>query len=154
MTGMETNWRTQDGRKAIIARARKLFEDNYPFQGWDDDQRDYFVIRAAIEFAAEHDASRADGEQSSAKEKAAFNHGYLLACCNIVNLHDRPEIAFDILQELGVSKAEVKAMQLCDYDKKALKEIEQARGNTDLYRADAEPAPVPREVPAKDADRT
>lgn len=48
------NWRTQDGRKAIIARARKLWEENYPFQGWDMDQRDYFVIRAAIEFAAEN----------------------------------------------------------------------------------------------------
>lgn len=82
--------------------------------------------------------------------KAAFSHGYVLACCNLVNLHDRPEIAFDILRELGVSKADIEAMDLCDYDLGALKEIEQARGNSELYCSEATPpspspsAPSPR----------
>lgn len=69
-----------------------------------------------------------------AATKAAFSHGYLLACCNVANLHGHPEIAFDILSELGISKAEVEAMDLCDYDLDALKEIETARGNKSLYR--------------------
>ncbi len=68
--------------------------------------------------------------------KAAFNHGYVIACCNVTNLHDEPGIAHDTLRELGISKAEVKRMGLCDYDAKALREIERARGpNSSLYAA-------------------
>lgn len=74
--------------------------------------------------------------------KAAFNHGYVLACCNIANLHDEPSIAFDVLRELGITKAEVKAMELCDYDAKALCKIERSRGNSSLYEKAKSPAPV------------
>lgn len=77
--------------------------------------------------------------------KAAFNHGYVLACCNIANLHDEPSIAFDVLRELGITKAEVKAMELCDYDAKALCKIERSRGNSSLYEKAKSPAPVSRE---------
>lgn len=65
--------------------------------------------------------------------RAAFNHGYVLACCNIANLHDQPEIAFDILRELGVTRAQVRAMNLCDYDRQALRHIERARGDCSVY---------------------
>ncbi|RWR30523.1 hypothetical protein D2T29_12695 [Sinirhodobacter populi] len=60
-------------------------------------------------------------------EKAAFNHGYLIACCNIENLHKEGPIAADVLAEAGISSAEVKAMNLSEYDARALRSIRKAR---------------------------
>lgn len=60
-------------------------------------------------------------------EEAAWKNGYLIACCNLTNLHDRPELANDVLAEAGITKAEVKRMKLSDYDKRALREIRKAR---------------------------
>lgn len=60
----------------------------------------------------------------AAAEKIAFEHGYVLACCNIVNLHDEPTIAHCTLSELGVTRAAVKEMNLSEYDLKALRKIE------------------------------
>lgn len=62
-------------------------------------------------------------------EKLAFAHGYLLACCNLVNMHDRPELANDVLGEAGITQAEVQAMGLSEYDAKALAKIREARPN-------------------------
>lgn len=77
-----------------------------------------------------------DVAEDAERVKAAFNHGYVIACCNVANLHDEPGIAHDALRELGVTKAEVKRMGLCDYDAKALREIECARGpNSAFYAA-------------------
>lgn len=94
-------------------------------------QADYEArIRSALSAQVQDVAE--DGE----RVKAAFNHGYVIACCNITNLHDEPGIAHDTLRELGVTKAEVKKMGLCDYDAKALREIERARGrNSAVYAA-------------------
>jgi hypothetical protein len=73
-------------------------------------------------------------EVALSSARSEFNHGYVIACCNVTNLHDEPGIAHDTLRELGVTKAEVKRMGLCDYDAKALREIERARGpNSALY---------------------
>ena len=63
-----------------------------------------------------------------AREKAAFAHGYVLACCNIANLHNEPVIAADILAEAGITEAEIAGMDLSDYDAMALEEIRRARG--------------------------
>ncbi|KXO77803.1 hypothetical protein [Brucella anthropi] len=60
----------------------------------------------------------------TAAEKTDFEHGYVLACCNIVNLHDEPTIAHDTLSELGVTRAAIKAMNLSEFDLKALRKIE------------------------------
>lgn len=60
-------------------------------------------------------------------EKRAFNRGYLIACCNVANLHDEPCIASDVLAEAGISKREVKAMDLAEYDSAALREIRKSR---------------------------
>jgi hypothetical protein len=60
-------------------------------------------------------------------ERAAFNRGYLIACCNLANLHNEPCIASDVLLEAGISAAEVKAMDLTEYDMRALREIRKAR---------------------------
>lgn len=61
-------------------------------------------------------------------ETAAFKAGYLLACCNLHNLHNEPGLACDVLAEAGITEADVAAMDLCDYDATALAEIRAARG--------------------------
>lgn len=64
---------------------------------------------------------------SAKKEKIAFYNGYLLACCNLANLHDRPCLASDILAEAGMTEADIAEMDLCEYDIKALESIRTAR---------------------------
>ena len=56
-----------------------------------------------------------------------FKHGYLIACCNLANLHNEPDMASDVLIECGISSAEVARMDLTDYDAIALREIRKAR---------------------------
>jgi len=65
-------------------------------------------------------------------EKAAFNNGYLLACCNLANMHDRPCLAADVLAEAGITEADVKAMDLSEYDAGALEKIRNARRDDPL----------------------
>jgi hypothetical protein len=60
-------------------------------------------------------------------ETLAFKTGYLIACCNVVNLHDQPGIAYDVLAEAGITTADVKAMDLSEYDAKALRIIRKER---------------------------
>lgn len=71
----------------------------------------------------------------AAAEKTAFEHGYVLACCNIVNLHDEPTIAHDTLSELGITRSEIKAMNLSEYDLKALRKIERDRSRSPYAKA-------------------
>jgi hypothetical protein len=52
-----------------------------------------------------------------------FKHGYLIACCNAMNLHGDSVLCRDTLAEAGITEDEVKAMDLSDYDAKALAEI-------------------------------
>lgn len=59
-----------------------------------------------------------------AVNKRAFRSGYVLACCNLVHQHDEPSMAHDVLSQLGITRAQVKALGLDDYDQKALREIE------------------------------
>jgi len=54
---------------------------------------------------------------------AAFKAGYLLACCNVVNLHNEETIAADVLAEGGITEADVRKMDLSDYDKAALRKM-------------------------------
>lgn len=61
-------------------------------------------------------------------ESLAFKTGYLLACCNLTNLHDQPTIAADVLGEAGITTADLRAMDLSDYDKAALREIRKSVG--------------------------
>lgn len=67
-------------------------------------------------------------------EKAAFKLGYVIACCNIENLHHDACIASDVLSEAGISIAEVRAMNLSEYDTKALRKIRAARSIDPLVR--------------------
>jgi len=77
----------------------------------------------------------------SPAETAAFKAGYLLACCTMQNMHDQPGIACDVLAEAGITENDVAAMDLCEYDAKALAEIRTARGaNGDPVEKSAAPA--------------
>jgi hypothetical protein len=60
-------------------------------------------------------------------EEAAWKNGYLIACCNLANMHDRPSLAADVLAEAGITEAEAEAMGLSEYDARALAEIRKAR---------------------------
>lgn len=63
----------------------------------------------------------------------AFKFGYTLACCTLTNMHDQPGMAKDVLKDIGLTRAEVKAMDLTEYDAKALRQIERHTGHGDLY---------------------
>lgn len=65
-------------------------------------------------------------------EKRAFNAGYVLACCNLQNLHDEPTIAADVLREIGISRSQVRDMGLSEYDMSALREILKSTSNHPL----------------------
>lgn len=107
-------------------------------------------LRRAREACSALSAQTQDVAEDAERVKAAFNLGYVIACCNVTNLHDEPGIAHDALRELGVTKAEVKKMGLCDYDAKALREIERARGpNSAVYAA----APAKPALPANSPDQ-
>lgn len=91
-------------------------------------------------------ALSAPAQDTEGRERAkrAFEHGYVIACCNLVHLHDEPGLAFDVLSELGVKKETVTAMCLTDYDNSALRQIEEARSSQQLYA----PQPFSKEEPA------
>lgn len=58
-----------------------------------------------------------------------FNVGYVLACANLVNLHDQPGMAADVMAQAGISWAEVKRMGLSEYDMRALRLIRQEKAS-------------------------
>ena len=45
-------WSCQASCQVVIDRARKLWDDDHPFRGWASDERDAYIIRAAMEAAA------------------------------------------------------------------------------------------------------
>ena len=52
-----------------------------------------------------------------------FNAGYVLACANLMHLHDQPTMAADVMAQAGITWAEIKRMDLGDYDMEALRKI-------------------------------
>ncbi|MET3602193.1 hypothetical protein [Martelella mangrovi] len=56
-----------------------------------------------------------------------FKRGYLIACCNLVNLHHDTVVANDVLQQCGISENDVSRMNLTEYDAVALAEIREGR---------------------------
>ena len=57
-----------------------------------------------------------------------FARGYVIACCNLSNLHRAPSMARDIFLQLGVTKAEIERMDLSEYDLGAIKKMNEAGG--------------------------
>jgi uncharacterized membrane protein len=60
-------------------------------------------------------------------EIKAWKNGYLIACCNLTNMHDQPSLASDVLAEAAITEANVEAMELTEYDLRALAKIRTAR---------------------------
>lgn len=56
-----------------------------------------------------------------------FITGYLLACANLVHLHDRPGLAADVLHEAQITWADVQRLGLTDFDLAALRKIRQEK---------------------------
>ncbi len=54
-----------------------------------------------------------------------FNRGYLIACCDMMNLHGDSRIASDTLAQAGITQSDVKKMDLTEYDAAALADIRQ-----------------------------
>jgi hypothetical protein len=67
-------------------------------------------------------------EMSNKKLELEFARGYVIACCNLSNLHREPSMARDIFLELGVTKAEIEKMDLSEHDLEAIKEMNEAGG--------------------------
>ena len=68
-------------------------------------------------------------------KKQAFNQGYLIACCNVANMHNEPSIACDVLAECDLTEDDIKVADLSEYDATALSEIRRSRGDRDPIRA-------------------
>lgn len=73
-------------------------------------------------------------EELGKSRKKNFNAGYLIACCNVFNMHNEEGIAADILAEAGITEEEVKALGLSEYDADALVEIRKARSEDPILK--------------------
>lgn len=70
----------------------------------------------------------------ASRKRENFNAGYLIACCNIANMHNEECIASDVLSQAGITEAEVKALDLSEYDANALVEIRKARSEDPILK--------------------
>ena len=60
------------------------------------------------------------------QEIKQFEAGVIIAAVNIVHLHDRPEIAADVLRDAGLSSFD--ARNYSEYDKESFRKINQEHG--------------------------
>mgnify|MGYP006945864989 CR=1 FL=1 len=60
-------------------------------------------------------------------EKKAFDQGYVIACCNIVNLHNDDCVAADVFIEGSATMKDALSWGLTEYDLRALKQMREAR---------------------------
>lgn len=67
-----------------------------------------------------------------------FKAGYLLACCNIVNMHGEETIAADVLAEAGISEADIAGLDLCEDDAEALRLIRASRSEDPIVKLPGE----------------
>ena len=137
---------------ALTARVKELADERYKLAyaitGGEDapGYLDSLSVETLVEVARDNarrwfvETDRAEAletqlAEAEEREKKAFKAGYVLACCNVVHQHDEPTIAHDALAELGVTKAEVKAMKLSKFDMKALRIIERDRSSSAYAKA-------------------
>ena len=62
-------------------------------------------------------------DKETEAEVRAFNRGYLIACCNIVNGYDEPSMAADLVSSLDITASQINDMDLSEYDSDAVTEI-------------------------------
>jgi hypothetical protein len=60
-------------------------------------------------------------------EVLAWKHGYLMACCNMNSMFDRPGMAADVLGQATITQVNVDAMDLCEFDIAELAKIRAGR---------------------------
>ena len=94
-------------------------------------------IKAAIRALSSPDHADAGKVEGDGIERTEFNRGYVLACANIVNLHGADVAVMEGFAQLGISKAELKALDLCEYDQRAIDALEDYFGADKLYRTSA-----------------
>ncbi|MFT8369284.1 MAG: hypothetical protein ABF646_11095 [Acetobacter papayae] len=73
----------------------------------------------------------------TSSKRQNFNAGYLIACCNIANMHNEESIASDVLAEASITESDVKALDLSEYDANALAEIRKARSEDPILKGSA-----------------
>lgn len=56
-------------------------------------------------------------------KRTNFNIGYTLAVANLINLHDTPSVAADVMAQTDITLKEITAMGLSDYDLKPLRKM-------------------------------
>lgn len=71
--------------------------------------------------------------QAKSDGKAEFNIGYVIACCNLINLHGADIAAVDTLKQLGITRTEIDAMDLSEYDLSALMLLDGHFGGDQIY---------------------
>ena len=67
------------------------------------------------------------GQNSNHNKPDRFDVGYVLACCNVTNLHGLPDVAADILAEGMAEMDDIKNWGLSEYDMNALTAMQEAR---------------------------
>ncbi|UGQ24166.1 MazG-like family protein [Brucella anthropi] len=103
---------------------------------------DYYrsLARSALRALSSPDyADSGKSVEGDQRERTEFNRGYVLACANIVNLHGADAAVMEGFAQLGISKAELKALDLREYDQRAIDALEDYFGTDKLYRT---PAPA------------
>jgi len=103
--GINTDWQF-DRKKVIYAWNNRPFED----------AKDTRIANLEAE------NKRLNEALEKAKE-TEWKRGYLIACCNIQNLHCETTIAEDVLHEAHISQSDVDTMDLAGYDEEALATI-------------------------------
>lgn len=124
----------KSSRKTYLRHTEALETKLAAAEAGRDRVRRIFRRNTRLRFEAEKRAEVIEAKFGAA-EKTAFEHGYVLACCNIVNLHDEPTIAHCTLSELGITREAVKDMNLSEYDLKALRKIERDRSRSPYAKA-------------------
>jgi hypothetical protein len=76
-------------------------------------------------------------EELAESRKKNFNAGYLIACCNLFNMHNEEGMAADILAEATITEEEVKALGLSEYDAAALVEIRKSAKDDPILKGSA-----------------
>ncbi len=118
----------------IIALCKDYAEDSQPDSEYRlacNDIIEAIQERRTLSSPDHADAGKVEGDGI---ERTEFNRGYVLACANIVNLHGADVAVMEGFAQLGISKAELKALDLCEYDQRAIDALEDYFGADKLYR--------------------
>lgn len=79
-------------------------------------------LMAEMDTTEQQTIEKCKGVVTHAEEgESDFNHGYVIAGCNMMNLYDDEMIAQDTFDQLGITAKQIQAMGLTEYDLSALR---------------------------------